>query len=93
MEIAKGTQRLGQTKEHTKLIAQGIQKGIEQYKKQHKAKLRELDKKRKKTVTTSVEQLPAEKVVSTEPEVKRHYLPWLLLVLSWLFFGAYLTMS
>ncbi|HAJ92506.1 MAG TPA: DUF2956 domain-containing protein, partial [Gammaproteobacteria bacterium] len=30
MRIARGTQRPGQTKEQTKLIAQGIQKGIEQ---------------------------------------------------------------
>ena len=32
-KLAKATQRPGQTKEQTKLIAQGIQKGIEQYKK------------------------------------------------------------
>ena len=42
--IAKGTQRPGQTKEQTKLIAQGIQKGIELYKKQHKGKTRDLIK-------------------------------------------------
>ena len=36
MKIARGNQRPGQTKEQTRLIAQGIQKGIEQYKKQHK---------------------------------------------------------
>ncbi|MCP3868287.1 MAG: DUF2956 family protein, partial [Gammaproteobacteria bacterium] len=38
LQIAKGTQRPGQTKEQTRLIAQGIQKGIDQYKKQQKAK-------------------------------------------------------
>ena len=48
MQIARGTQRPGQTKEQTKLIAQGIQKGIEQYKKRQNAKARELDKKLKK---------------------------------------------
>ena len=48
MQIARATQRPGQTKEQTKLIAAGIQKGIDQYKKQHKAKLREIDKRRKK---------------------------------------------
>jgi len=42
-KMAKATQRPGQTKEQTKLIAQGIQKGIEQYKKHNKAKARELD--------------------------------------------------
>ncbi|MES9999711.1 MAG: DUF2956 family protein, partial [Candidatus Thiodiazotropha lotti] len=35
MQIARATQRPGQTKEQTKLIAMGIQKGIDQYKKQH----------------------------------------------------------
>jgi hypothetical protein len=48
MRIARGTQRPGQAKEQTKLIAQGIQKGIEQYKKQQNARARELDKKLKK---------------------------------------------
>ncbi|MBT0328128.1 DUF2956 family protein, partial [Vibrio campbellii] len=36
MKIAKSTQKPGQTKEQTKLIAQGIEKGIAQYKKQQK---------------------------------------------------------
>ena len=43
MKIARGRQLPGQTKEQTRLIAQGIQKGIEQYKKQHKARVRERD--------------------------------------------------
>ena len=33
LQIAKKTQRPGQTKEQTRLIAQGIQKGITEYKK------------------------------------------------------------
>lgn len=36
MKIARGTQRPGQTKEQTRLIAQGIQKGIDQYKSSRK---------------------------------------------------------
>ena len=36
MTIAKGIQKPNQTKEQTKLIAQGIQKGIAEYKKQQK---------------------------------------------------------
>ena len=32
-KIAKGTQKPGQTKEQTKLISQGIEKGIAEYKK------------------------------------------------------------
>ncbi len=47
-DIAKATQRPNQTKEQTKLIAKGVEKGIAEYKKRQKAKARELDKKRKK---------------------------------------------
>lgn len=36
MKVAKATQKPGQTKEQTKLIAQGIEKGIALYKKQQK---------------------------------------------------------
>ena len=55
MKIAKGTQKPGQTKEQTKLIAQGIQKGIDQYKKKQKAKTREIDKKLKAVKTFNEE--------------------------------------
>ena len=48
MRIARGIQRPAQTKQQTRLIAQGIQKGIEQYKKQQNTRARELDKNRKK---------------------------------------------
>lgn len=87
--IARGTQRPGQTKEQTKLIAQGIQKGIEQYKKQQSAKARELDKKHKKT---------KQKVTASDvPDIKiqerivyrQHWLPWSLLVLTWLIVAVY----
>ena len=87
--IARGTQRTGQTKEQTKLIAQGIQKGIEQYKKQQSAKARELDKKHKKT---------KQKVTASDvPDIKiqerivyrQHWLPWSLLVLTWLIVAVY----
>lgn len=37
MNIARATQKPGQTKEQTKLIAQGIEKGIALYKKQQKS--------------------------------------------------------
>lgn len=81
--MAKATQRPGQTKEQTKLIAQGIEKGIDQYKKLQKAKAREKDKLRKKeerqTAPGSAEQpLP-------EPEVRYRtpWLPWALLLITW----------
>ena len=44
MAIAKATQKPAQTKEQTKLIAQGIEKGITLYKKQQKERAREADK-------------------------------------------------
>ena len=52
LKIARGTQKPGQTKEQTKLIAHGIEKGIADYKKQQKVKARERDKLRKKELKT-----------------------------------------
>lgn len=88
MRIARGTQRPGQTKEQTRLIAQGIQKGIEQYRKQQSARARELDKSIKKLRKhPGPHETPAievqEKVV-----YRQHWLPWLLLVLSWIAMAA-----
>ena len=89
MQIARGTQRPGQTKEQTKLIAQGIQKGIEQYKKQQNAKARELDKKLKKA-NQQVMPPDAREIEVQEIVVhKQHWLPWVLLVLSWVSMAAY----
>lgn len=48
LAVARATQKPGQTKEQTRLIAQGIAKGIEQYKRQQSAKARERDKARKR---------------------------------------------
>ena len=88
MKQARSTQRPGQTKEQTRLIAQGIQKGIDQYKKQYKAKSRDLDKKLKaaqmKNGTTS------EIEIQKQTVYRQHWLPWLLLIISWLSAAAYL---
>lgn len=90
LKIAKGTQKPSQTKEQTKLIAQGIEKGIAEYKKQQNKKLRELDKQRKQKQKHRdqghVEQVPDE--VPTTPF--KHYLPWALLAMSWLGFIGYI---
>ncbi len=90
MRIARGTQRPGQTKEQTKLIAQGIQKGIDQYKKTHKAKARELDKKLKRAAA----QLDKSNQARAEPmEVipsKPRLIPWVLLIASWVGFIGFL---
>ena len=89
MKIARATQRPGQTKEQTKLIAQGIQKGIDQYKKQQNAKARELDRKRKKEATEKPGHSSSGR--TAEPvDIKSNKLPWVLLILSWLGFAAYL---
>lgn len=86
MRIARGRQRPGQTKQQTKLIAQGIRKGIEHYRKQESARARELDRKRKK-----VNRQPGSSVVPDDTiEVReivvyrQHWLPWTLLTISWL---------
>jgi hypothetical protein len=90
MKIARGTQRPGQAKEQTKLIAQGIQMGIDQYKKQQKAKARELDKHhrhRAEHKDRQGEQKPSVNVV-----YRQHWLPWLLLVVSWVAFAVYVIL-
>ena len=48
LQVARAIQKPGQTKEQTKLIAQGIAKGIELYKRQQSAKARERDKLKKR---------------------------------------------
>ncbi len=89
--IAGGIQRPGQRKEQTKLIAQGIQKGIEMYKAEQRAKLRDADKKRKQ----ALKQKESNTAVSEEsrPATSRYqcFLPWFLLLLSWAIFGFYLS--
>ena len=86
MKIAKGTQKPGQTKEQTRLIAQGIQKGIDQYKKQQKAKARELDKKLKST-----QQPHSDHCVEIQQQIvyRQHWLPWLLLAATWIAAAVY----
>jgi hypothetical protein len=92
MRIARANQRPGQTKEQTRLIAQGIQKGIDQYKKQQKAKAREQDKRRKNAAQETKPE-PSSETVSAEtlPAGSQSKWPWILLTLSWLGFGLYLV--
>lgn len=86
-QTAKSIQRPGQTKEQTKAIAQGIQKGIELYKKQHKAKLRELDKRQKKS--KQMTSTPMDSEQHNLIEYRQHWLPWVILIVSWLGFASY----
>lgn len=97
MKIAKATQKPGQTKEQTKLISQGIEKGIALYKKQQKEKARQADKAKKKVqrakqiqqadVDDSVETTVLKSTESTNSAL----IPWVLLVVSWVGFVVYLT--
>ena len=89
--IASHIQRPGQTKEQTKLIAQGIQKGIDLYKKQQKAKARDLDKKQKKSSSLDSQKIP--EVTPDKAAGKSHWLPWGLLALSWVSFGLLWLLS
>ena len=90
LKIARGTQRPAQTKEQTRLIAQGIQKGIDQYKKQQKEKARELNRKLKKVSSQKVQLLePEDDDIHVSIVYRQHWLPWLLLFLTWLGVGIY----
>ncbi len=90
LKIARGIQRPAQTKEQTKLIAQRIPKGIELYKKQQKEKARELNKRLKKASKQKEESADFEDIEVEEIIIYRqHWLPWALLILSWLGMGVY----
>ncbi len=94
LKIAKGIQRPAQTKEQTRLVAQGIQKGIDLYKKQQKEKARELNRRLRK-ISTQKDQ----PVLSDDLELqisivyRQHWLPWLLLLMSWGGVGIYLFIN
>ncbi|MGV6852410.1 MAG: DUF2956 domain-containing protein [bacterium] len=93
-KLAKANQRPGQTKQQTKIIALGIQKGIEQYKKQHKSKSRNLNKKLKE-VSRREDRLARQSSPGDTNEIPKNtsfnFLPWVLLVISWLGFAGYLV--
>lgn len=91
VKIAKSIQRPAQTKEQTKLIAQGIQQGIDLYKKQQKEKARELDKKLKKVTDQQAQstELSDDRELGPEIVYRQHWLPWLLLVVTWLGIAVY----
>ncbi len=98
LRIAKATQKPGQTKEQTKLIAQGIEKGIAEYKKRQKAKARERDKLRKQQLRARNQQASAADEMDdgedfSLPQTQFTPVAWAaiaVLLLSWLGFGAYI---
>jgi len=84
--MAKKVQKPGQTKEQTKLVAQGIQKGIAEYKKLTKSKQRDADKAKKKKAPV-LEKEPEPQ--TTNQKTTTTLLPWCLLAMSWLGFICY----
>ena len=90
--IAKATQKPGQTKEQTRLIAQGVQKGIDEYKKQQKARARTADKAKKQRLRAQSPELDTELDLDDEElatSERGAWLPWLLLALSWIGFALF----
>ncbi|NVD06118.1 DUF2956 domain-containing protein [Vibrio sp. JPW-9-11-11] len=98
-KIAKATQKPGQTKEQTRLIAQGIEKGIAQYKKQQKERARQANKAKKKAHKAKQASSPAAEVSptqsSTVTEQKQNdgRLAWILLIVSWIGFLVYVSQN
>ncbi len=93
-KIAAGIKKPGQTKEQTKLIEQGIQKGVELYKKQQKVKAREADKAKKQRLKIKSQQSDNEQVAPQQPKLKLQViLPWTLLIFSWLAFVTFLIVT
>ena len=98
MEIALGTQKPGQTKDQTRLIARGIEKGIAQYKKRQSAKERDLDKalKQLERDRSKLAQADAGAALGLDgdhgvaPNIGsgQSWLPWTLLILTWVGIAA-----
>jgi len=99
LKVAKGTHKKGQSKEDTKLIAQGIEKGIAEYKKQQNIKSRDRDKFRKQQLkiqqAVASQKTPlADAANKTKGKLASSFfssnkLPWVLLIISWLVFALY----
>lgn len=90
LKVAKATQRPGQTKEQTKLIAAGIEKGISEYKKLQKAKARDRDKFKKQQLKQKVNAADDnDDEDEFEMPQSSSKLAWILLVVSWLGFIGY----
>jgi hypothetical protein len=93
MEIALGIQKPGQTKDQTRLIARGIEKGIAQYKKRQSAKERELNKALKQLErdrsklaqadTESASGADGDHGAAPSTGSGQGWLPWTLLILTW----------
>ncbi|WP_136482448.1 DUF2956 domain-containing protein [Vibrio sp. H11] len=100
-KIARATQKPGQTKEQTKLIAQGIEKGIALYKKEQKEKQRQAYRARKKALKSKQSAQSDDNNIDSEPSLNttssspawQTRLPWILLIVSWIGFALYITLA
>ena len=95
MKVAKGIQKPKQTKEQTKLIAKGIEKGIAEYKKQQSKKSRERDKAKKSLLRdkNALHKNDVNNQAETSDSENNSVIPWVLLVISWIGFFAYLQLN
>jgi len=93
LQVAKSIQKPSQTKEQTKLIAQGIEKGIAEYKKQQSKKSRERDKAKKLLSKEKNKMEQLSKLNIEDEEAKTSVVPWSLLVMSWVGFIVYFVVS
>lgn len=93
LNIAQGIKQGNQTKTQTKLVAQGIGKGIELYKKQQNKKQRDIDKNKKKELKNkaNIENNNVDESNQSRKKtlISQANLAWGLLLLSWLFFLFY----
>ena len=81
-QIARSLRKPDQTKEQTRLIAKGIQQGIETYRRQQAEKARDFDKELKKLKKQENPVEAAQPVVEERIVHRRHWLPWVLFLLS-----------
>ncbi len=95
MKVAKATQKPGQTKEQSKLIATGIEKGIAEYKKQHKNKARDRDRTRKQDIKSKARITKTTEIETSDPtnQSNAYLLPWGLLTISWIGFIGFSLMK
>ena len=89
LKIANTVKTEGQTTIETKVIANGIQRGMELFLRQQSERTRDLDKRTKK-VKQLTTQLTQSKPVDVKEEIEHSptspRLPWVLLAISWVLF-------
>jgi len=88
LKIARSIKIEGQTPAETKAIANGIQRGMELFLRQQSEKARDLDKRVKKVkkLENELTQPKADELVEISSIRYSSRLPWMLLVISWVFF-------